>query len=77
MTSTLEFLCRVLRTRAYEFETRYYYSSDWLFYYLGDLCGRCSDSELAELQHLLRMRLRERIGRDTEVLSVCSVTSMS
>lgn len=70
MSSTLEFLCRVLRTRAYELDKRYYSSSDWLFYYLGDLCGRCNDSSLAELRHLLQTRLRERIGCDTEVLSV-------
>ncbi|KAE9401266.1 hypothetical protein BT96DRAFT_965029 [Gymnopus androsaceus JB14] len=69
MASTLEFLCRVLRTRAYEFDTRYYYSSDWLFYYLGDLCGRCSNPELSELRHLLETRLRERMGCDKEVLS--------
>lgn len=70
MSSTLNFLCRVLRTRAYELNKRYYYSSDWLFYYLGDLCGRCKDSDLDELRHLLQIRLNERIGCDTEVLSV-------
>jgi len=70
MLSTLEFLCRVLDTRAYELNNRYFYSPDWLFYHLGDLCGRCRDSGLTRLRHLLQMRLKERIGCDTEILSV-------
>ncbi|KAE9391710.1 hypothetical protein BT96DRAFT_1059858 [Gymnopus androsaceus JB14] len=56
MTSTLELLCHILCTCVYEFNTHYCYSSDWLFYYLRDLCGRCSNPELSELRHLLEMR---------------------
>lgn len=66
--ANLQHLCRILSTEAFEFDTRYYFQSDWLFWHLADLCEKCSDSALVELRGLLTTRLQERMGCDRDIL---------
>lgn len=67
-----EYLCRLLRTGAFRFGTRYYTTPDWLFYYLSDVCSKCPlDSGLDELRQLLAWRVKERMGANTKDLLAC------
>lgn len=52
----------ILRTRAFEHGSRYYYHPEWILYYLADLCSKHSDPELADLRSLVCTRLQERVG---------------
>lgn len=61
-------LCRLLRTSAFEFESRYYLQKDWVFWHLADLCAKCPVSELEELRALVTTRLQERMGCDKDVV---------
>ena len=67
LASTLQWMHRVLFTRAYKFGTRYYHLPEWLFYYLGELCSKHTDPELDGLRLLLKLRLAERVGCDTDI----------
>ena len=69
LAGTLQYMHRVLFTRAYKFGTRYYHLPDWLFYYLGELCSKHSEPELEGLRLLLKKRLAERIGCDHDVMA--------
>jgi hypothetical protein len=69
LAGTLQYMHRVLFTRAYKFGTRYYHLPDWLFYYLAELCSKNSEPELEGLRLLLKRRLTERIGCDSDVMA--------
>ena len=69
LAGTLQYMHRVLFTRAYKFGTRYYHLPDWLFYYLGELVSKHNEPELEGLRLLLKRRLAERVGCDKDVMA--------
>ncbi|KAI1325103.1 HAD-like domain-containing protein [Xylariaceae sp. FL0255] len=58
---TLEYLYRVVETKAYMVSLRYYMHPEWFFYYLSDLVRKHQDPELVELRNLLKIRLQEHL----------------
>ncbi|KND91979.1 hypothetical protein TOPH_03496 [Tolypocladium ophioglossoides CBS 100239] len=69
LRSTLRYICSILHTQAYEIGKRYYCHSDWIFYYLADLCRKCSNPDLNELRMILSTQLKRRMGTDKDVLA--------
>jgi HAD superfamily hydrolase (TIGR01509 family) len=76
LAGTLGYMHKLLFTRGYKFGTRYYHLPDWLFYYLAELVSAHSDPELEGLRLLLKRRLQEGIGRDTDVMA-CALRCMA
>ncbi|KAK5988302.1 Sesquiterpene cyclase astC [Cladobotryum mycophilum] len=69
LPNVYDFLCRLLRTNAHLFGTRYYTTPEWFFYYLSDVCSKCpDDAGLDEMRGLLAMRIQERMGRGGDLL---------
>ncbi|KAM4057171.1 HAD-like protein [Hirsutella rhossiliensis] len=69
LQATLQYLCRILCTQAYEVGSRYYRHPDWIIYYLADLCCKCTDPDLEELREVVTKQLKRRMGTDKEVLA--------
>lgn len=70
LDATLQYLCRILETQAYEIGSRYYLQPEWMIYYIGDLCGKCKDPRLGELRQIVTRQLKRRIGTNKDVMSV-------
>ncbi|KAF4331905.1 hypothetical protein FBEOM_14314 [Fusarium beomiforme] len=64
-----EYLCRLLKTRAFLHGSRYYKFPEWFLYILSDLCARRpSDFQLQSMRDLLVECIEERMGCDANVL---------
>ncbi|KAJ7251471.1 Haloacid dehalogenase-like hydrolase-domain-containing protein [Mycena haematopus] len=68
---TLQWICEVLRNRAYLEGTRYYETAECFLYFLSRLLLSSSDPALHEaLGPLLKERLQERIGAEGDALQL-------
>lgn len=68
---TLQWVCEVLRNRAYLDGTRYYETAECFLYFLSRLLLSSSDENLhALLGPLLKERLQERIGVEGDALQL-------
>ncbi|KAJ7497338.1 HAD-like domain-containing protein [Mycena latifolia] len=71
LQSTLQWICEVLRNRAYLEGTRYYETAECFLYFLSRLLLSCSDGDLhTALAPLLKERLQERIGVEGDALQL-------
>ncbi|KAF7376184.1 Alpha-D-glucose-1-phosphate phosphatase YihX [Mycena sanguinolenta] len=69
--STLQWICEVLRNRAYLEGTRYYETAECFLYFLSRLLLSSNDQALHEaLGALLKERLQERIGVEGDALQL-------
>ncbi|KAJ6625602.1 Haloacid dehalogenase-like hydrolase-domain-containing protein [Mycena sp. CBHHK59/15] len=68
---TLQWVCEVLRNRAYLEGTRYYETAECFLYFLSRLLDTTGDPDLhAKLGPLLKERLQERIGVEGDALQL-------
>ncbi|KAJ7703151.1 Haloacid dehalogenase-like hydrolase-domain-containing protein [Mycena rosella] len=71
LQSTLQWVCEVLRNRAYLEGTRYYETAECFLYFVSRLLLSCNDTELhATLGPLLKERLQERVGGEGDALQL-------
>ncbi|KAJ6586968.1 HAD-like domain-containing protein [Mycena vulgaris] len=71
LQSTLQWVCEVLRNRAYLEGTRYYETAECFLYFLSRLLVSSNDADLhAALGPLLKERLQERIGVEGDALQL-------
>ncbi|KAJ6499258.1 Haloacid dehalogenase-like hydrolase-domain-containing protein [Mycena sanguinolenta] len=71
LQSTLQWICEVLRNRAYIEGTRYYETAECFLYFLSRLLLSSSDPALHEaLGPLLKERLQERVGVEGDALQL-------
>ncbi|KAF8210318.1 Haloacid dehalogenase-like hydrolase-domain-containing protein [Mycena galopus ATCC 62051] len=71
LQSTLQWICEVLRNRAYLEGTRYYETAECFLYFLSRLLLSSEDAALHEaLGPLLKERLQERIGVEGDALQL-------
>ncbi|KAJ6593944.1 Haloacid dehalogenase-like hydrolase-domain-containing protein [Mycena capillaripes] len=71
LQSTLQWICEVLRNRAYLEGTRYYETAECFLYFLSRLLVSSNDAALHEaLEPMLKERLQERIGAEGDTLQL-------
>lgn len=71
MRRTFEWVCAVLKNRAYSNGTRYYTTAECFLFFLSRFLSACSDPEVQQrLRGLLQERLKERIGAPGDSLAL-------